>query len=175
MDLTWHTAGVPYQYRMSTRYELPTTVTGTVTVDGRTYRFEDVAGQRDHSWAPRDWWSMEWMWSALHLDDGTHLHGVDMRIPGMGPIGIGYRQAAGEPLQEISSVTVSEAFDADGLPTTAQVTIGDLPVTVDILGHAPVQLVSTDGRVSQFPRVWGTVRTADGRTGVGWLEWNRNR
>lgn len=175
MDLTWHTAGAPYQYRMSTRYELPATVTGTVTADGRTYDFNAVAGQRDHSWAPRDWWSMEWMWSALHLDDGTHLHGVDMRIPGMGPIGIGYRQSAGEPLREITAVSVTEAFDADGLPTAAEVTIGDLTVSVDILGHAPVQLISTEGRVSQFPRVWGTVRTADGRTGVGWLEWNRNR
>jgi len=175
MDLTWHTAGVPYQYRMSTRYELPATVTGTVTVDGQTYELESVAGQRDHSWAPRDWWSMEWMWSALHLDDGTHLHGVDMRIPGMGPIGIGYRQRPGEPLREITSVSVVEAFDADGLPTTAEVTIGDLTVDIEMLGHAPVQLISTDSRVSQFPRVWGTVRTTDGRTGVGWLEWNRNR
>ncbi len=24
---------------------------------------------------------MDWVWSALHLDDGTHLHGVDIRIP----------------------------------------------------------------------------------------------
>jgi hypothetical protein len=23
--------------------------------------------------------------------------------------------------------------------------------------------------------VWATVTTADGRTGVGWLEWNRNQ
>jgi hypothetical protein len=43
-----------------------------------------------------------------------------------------------------------------------------------VRGHAPVQLAARDGRVSQFPRVWATVSTADGRTGVGWLEWNRN-
>lgn len=35
-------------------------------------------------------------------------------------------------------------------------------------------LTAPDGRVSQFPRAWVTVRTADGRTGIGWLEWNRN-
>ena len=40
--------------------------------------------------------------------------------------------------------------------------------------HAPVLLTSPDGRVSQFPRAWATVTTADGRTGVGWVEWNRN-
>ena len=57
------------------RYEIPCTVSGTVTADGRSFTFTDVAGQRDHSWAARDWWSMEWVWSALHLDDGTHVHG----------------------------------------------------------------------------------------------------
>ncbi len=38
-----------------------------------------------------------------------------------------------------------------------------------------MRLVAKDGRVSQFPRVWATVNTADGRTGVGWMEWNRNQ
>ena len=46
---------------------------------------------------------------------------------------------------------------------------------MEIKGHAPVLLTATDGRVSQFPRAWATVTTADGRTGVGWLEWNRNQ
>ena len=36
-------------------------------------------------------------------------------------------------------------------------------------------LTSPDGRVSHFPRAWATVTTADGRTGVGWVEWNRNQ
>ena len=174
MDLTWHSAGEPYQYRVSTRYEIPCTVTGTVTADGHTYSFNTVVGQRDHSWAPRDWWSLEWMWSAVHLQDGTHLHGVEMRIPGMGPLGIGYEQAPGQPLLELQKVSSVESFTDSGLPATAEITVGDVPLTVEFLGHAPVQLVSTDGRVSQFPRSWGTVRAADGRAGVGWFEWNRN-
>jgi len=36
-----------------------------------------------------------------------------------------------------------------------------------------VLLTSPDGRVSRFPRAWATVVTADGRSGIGWLEWNR--
>jgi hypothetical protein len=62
------------------------------------------------------------------------------------------------------------------LPVTATLAInpGDIAATVDVLGHAPLRLVAKDGRVSQFPRVWATVSTADGRAGVGWLEWNRN-
>ena len=72
---------------------------------GRTYEFTAVPGQRDHSHGVRDWWSMDWVWSALHLDDGTHLHGVDLRIPGMPPVSVGYIQPPGEPVIETTSVT----------------------------------------------------------------------
>ena len=81
MDLEWVTVGTPYQYRLTPRYEIPCAVTGSISVDGRRMRFEAVPGQRDHSWGVRDWWGMDWVWSALHLDDGTHLHGVDIRLP----------------------------------------------------------------------------------------------
>jgi hypothetical protein len=176
MDLTWTTAGTPYLYRVSPRYEIPCTVSGTVTADGRTYALRAAAGQRDHSWAARDWWAMEWVWSALHLDDGTHLHGVDMRIPGAPPIGLGYLQTSGEPLVELQSVTARESFGGNDLPTgtTLELAPGDVVANIAIRGHAPVLLTSSDGRLSQFPRAWATVTTADGRTGVGWVEWNRN-
>jgi hypothetical protein len=176
MDLTWTTAGTPYQYRLSTRYEIPCTVSGTVTADGRSFEFTDVAGQRDHSWAARDWWSMEWVWSALHLDDGTHLHGLDLRIPGAPPMAAGYVQRTGDVV-ELQTVVARETFGDNELPlgTTLEMSPGDITATVDIRGHAPVLLTSSDGRVSRFPRAWATVTTADGRTGVGWLEWNRNR
>lgn len=175
MDLTWTTVGTPYQYRITPRYEIPCTVSGTVTVGEQTFEVNAVAGQRDHSWGVRDWWSMDWVWSAIHLDDGTHLHGVDIRIPGMPPIGVGYSQRAGE-LVELDTVTARHTLGDNDLPVSTTLTLqpGDTEVTVDIQGHAPVLLVAADGRVSQFPRAWATVRTADGRSGVGWLEWNRN-
>ncbi|CDO33532.1 DUF7064 domain-containing protein [Mycolicibacterium porcinum] len=180
LDLTWHTAGVPYQYRITPRYEIPCTVSGTVIIGDQTHLVEAVAGQRDHSWGVRDWWAMNWVWSAIHLDDGTHLHGVDIRIPGMPPIGIGYSQRAGEPLVELQSVTAQYNVGEDDLPVSTTLTLqpGDIEAAVDIQGHAPVLLVAPGGegagRVSQFPRAWAMVRTADGRTGIGWLEWNRN-
>ncbi|MBX7433145.1 ecdysteroid 22-kinase family protein [Mycobacterium sp. Y57] len=177
VDLTWTTVGTPYQYRLSPRYEIPCTVSGSVTADGQTYEFADVAGQRDHSWAPRDWWSMDWVWSALHLDDGTHLHGVEIRIPGIPPMSVGYLQRPGEPLVELERVAARETFSDNGLPVSAELDFapGDIAATIDVRGHAPVLLTSTDGRLSRFPRAWGTVRTADGRTGVGWIEWNRSQ
>lgn len=177
MDLEWTTSGTPYQYRITSRYEIPCTVTGAVTADGRRFTVSGVPGQRDHSWGVRDWWSMDWVWSALHLDDGTHVHGVDIRIPGAPPIGIGYVQRAGTPLVELQTVTARETFADNGLPVQTTLTLapGDLTATVEARGHAPVLLTSPDGRVSHFPRAWVTVTTADGRSGVGWVEWNRNQ
>jgi hypothetical protein len=177
MDLVWTTVGTPYQYRLTPRYEIPCTVAGTITADGRTYELTDVPGQRDHSWGVRDWWSMEWVWSALHLDDGTHLHGVELRIPGAPRMGVGYSQRAGEPLVELQIVTATEQFGDDELPRGARLELspGDLTATVEVRGHAPVLLTSADGQVSHFPRSWVAVTTTDGRTGVGWMEWNRNQ
>ncbi|WP_343602253.1 phosphotransferase [Mycobacterium sp.] len=176
MDLTWTTDGTPYRYRVVTRYEIPCTVSGSVTVGGAAYPVNATPGQRDHSWGVRDWWGMDWMWSALHLDDGTHLHGVDIRIPGAPAVSIGYLQAGDGTLTELDLVGSRDEFADNGLPTSATLSVnpGALTATVEMRGHAPLRLVATDGRVSRFPRAWGTVRTADGRTGVGWLEWNRN-
>lgn len=177
IDLTWETSGTPYAYRIATRYEIPCAVTGTVSIDGITYTLEAVPGQRDHSHGVRDWWSMDWVWSALHLEDGTHLHGVDLRLPGMPPVSVGYIQPRGEPVVETTTVTAEAALAGDGLPLTTTLTMqpGPLTATVEVRGHAPVRLVAPDGRVSFFPRAWAAVRTADGRHGVGWLEWNTNQ
>jgi hypothetical protein len=175
MDLVWTTAGTPYQYRITPRYEIPCTVSGTVAVDGREVVVHEVAGQRDHSWGVRDWWAMDWVWSALHLDDGTHLHGVDIRIPGAPQLGVGYQQQPDRPLVELLAVSAREMFGDNDLPRATTLSYGDLTATIDVRGHAPVLLTAPDGRVSQFPRAWATVTTDDGRTGVGWVEWNRNQ
>ncbi|WP_101947071.1 phosphotransferase [Mycobacterium sp. 3519A] len=175
MDLVWSTAGVPYLYRVTPRYEIPCTVSGTVTVGDRDVMVRDVAGQRDHSWGVRDWWAMDWVWSALHLDDGAHLHGVDIRIPGAPAFSVGYVQPTDRPLVEVQATATREAFADNGLPTATTITYGDVTATIDIRGHAPVLLTAPDGRISHFPRAWATITTDDGRTGVGWVEWNRNQ
>jgi hypothetical protein len=175
MDLVWTTAGTPYQYRITPRYEIPCTVSGAVDVGDRQVVVREAAGQRDHSWGVRDWWAMDWVWSALHLDDGTHLHGVDIRIPGAPALGIGYLQRPARPLIELQAIKARETFGANGLPQHTTLTYGDLSATIDIRGHAPVLLTGPDGRISLFPRAWATVTTDDGRTGVGWVEWNRNQ
>src|ERR1700730_14072383 len=182
MNLVWATDGAPYKYRLATRYEIPCRVSGNVTIGGASYGVDSVPGQRDHSWGVRDWWSMDWIWSALHLDDGTHLHGVNIRIPGAPTFSVGYVQDADDPdvgdvnVTELDTVESREAFDANGLPLNATLNLhpGDIAAKIEVRGHAPVRLTAGDGRVSQFPRAWVSVSTADGRSGIGWVEWNRN-
>ena len=96
LDLTWTTDGVPYHYDLTTRYEIPCLVTGTVTIDGETFTV-DGQGQRDHSWGVRDWWAFGWCWCSMRLDDGTRVHLADIRmgIPDM-PVFFGYIQKPGE-------------------------------------------------------------------------------
>ncbi len=170
LDLTWATDGTPYQYAVTTRYEIPCAVTGTVTVDGQQLRL-DGPGQRDHSWGVRDWWSFGWCWSAGHLDDGTHTHLTEVRAEG-GPFYAGYVQRAGE-VSPVARGSVSEDADAHGFPHHATVGHDDLVTEVEPIAFGPILLRSPDGRVGRFPRASARFRAADGRPGVGWIEWNQ--
>jgi hypothetical protein len=180
-DLTWLTDGVPYHYSVTTRYEIPCTVRGTVVMDGETLEV-DGQGQRDHSWGVRDWWAFGWCWCSLRLDDGTRVHLADIRVPGM-PIFFGYMQTPGV-VAPLSALSVSEELVQHGFPKTARIDVtaglplDDAPPTrlgIDITPTAfgPVLLRNDDGRTSRFPRALLECRTDDGRKGSGWIEWNQ--
>lgn len=169
MDLTWRTDGVPYHYDVTTRYEIPCAVTGSVTVDGEVLRL-DGPGQRDHSWGVRDWWSFGWCWSAGHLDDGTHLHLSDIRL-GEQRFSAGYVQRDGDVEPVHGAVT--ETLGRHGFPTSATATYGDLTVTITPVAFGPLLLEGPDGRVDHFPRAAAAYEAADGRRGTGWVEWNQ--
>jgi hypothetical protein len=177
LELEWTTDGVPYSYRLTTRYEIPCLVDGAIRIDGESFALRGAPGQRDHSWGSRDWWSMDWLWSALHLDDGTHMHAVELRLPGAPRLGVGYVQGAGRELLELDRVSASERVAADGLITEAGLRLepGEQALAIEPLAFAPLRLVSRDGRVSHFPRALCRVRAADGRAGLGWVEWNLNQ
>jgi hypothetical protein len=172
-DLVWETLGDPYAYRATTRYEIPCRVEGTLTLAGEAIELAGY-GQRDHSWGTRDWWSAEWVWSACRLDDGTRLHGVEFRLPGAPPIGVGYIQPPQGGVLELDHVSASEQLAADGLIASARISYGELELEIEPLAFGPLLLQAADGRVSHFPRAMCRVRAADGREGSGWVEWNRN-
>jgi hypothetical protein len=185
LDLAWTTDGTPYHYDLTTRYEIPCTVNGTVRVDGTEWAIRGQ-GQRDHSWGVRDWWAFGWCWSSARLDDGTRVHLADIRAPGF-PIAFGYVQTAAGDVNPVSTLSVTEDLGDEGLPTSARIELsaGSLPagdpagdpmaLAIDVtpLAFGPVLLRNDDGRTSRFPRAMVRYVTEDGRTGLGWIEWNQ--
>jgi hypothetical protein len=181
VDLTWTTDGTPYHYDLTTRYEIPCTVTGSVTIDGVTMEV-DGQGQRDHSWGVRDWWAFGWCWSSARLDDGTRVHLADIRMPGF-PIAFGYVQLpSSHPragVHPVTGLTVTESLAEYGLPSAARILIstetgaGDLAMDVSPVAFGPVLLRNDDGRTSRFPRALARFVVEDGRQGMGWIEWNQ--
>lgn len=169
VDLTWRTDGIGYQWQISTRYEIPCAVSGTITLDGQETQFSGP-GQRDHSWGARDWWSNEWMWSAFHLDDGTRVHAVT--IPAFDGLAMGYWQTGGD-FHEINEGRSAFEPGDDGIPTRCTIDISGFPeTTATPLVSAPLKLVADDGRVTHFVRAMARFEVADGRQGHGWIEWN---
>jgi hypothetical protein len=181
LDLTWTTDGSAYHYVATTRYEIPCLVAGTVTVDGEAH-IVDGQGQRDHSWGVRDWWAFGWCWCSLRLDDGTRIHLSDIRIPDM-PVFFGYVQTPGASpgagsASPATAVSVKEQLGEHGFPTAVRIEIAaaaqDVGIDVTPVALGPVLLRDEDsGRTSRFPRAMVRVRTDDGRTGAGWIEFNQ--
>jgi hypothetical protein len=171
MELTWTTAGVPYHYAVTTRYEIPCTVKGSLTIDGEVFSVAGP-GQRDHSWGVRDWWSFGWCWSALHFDDGRKLHLADIRLDGVPPLG--YLQRDGE-VHTLEVATTSEVTNDEGIASSAHFIIepGGFTVHVTPTGFGPLLLVSDDGKVDRFPRAMVEATTSEGVRGRGWIEWNQ--
>jgi hypothetical protein len=173
LDLHFETDGTPYRWQLTSRYEIPCRVTGTVTVDGVTTPFAGP-GQRDHSWGPRDWWGHEWMWSAFHFEDGTRTHAVTLSdLPGLM---VGYVQRDGR-LIELSSGSSTGEQDEDGLVRSDRLVHDQAGLTVEVrpTGFGPLRLVSDAGKVAWFTRAMAEAVTSDGVRGVGWIEWNRVR
>jgi hypothetical protein len=173
VDLTWTTDGVPYHYDLTTRYEIPCLVGGSVTVGGERFSIEGQ-GQRDHSWGVRDWWAFTWCWFAGRLDDGTRVHGADIRMPGH-RIPFGYVQSADIGVVPLTGLDVTEVLGAEGFPSSARAVLEPvgLDLAIEPLAFGPLLLTSTDGRVSRFPRAEARLTAGDGRTGTGWIEWNQ--
>jgi len=171
LDLEWASRSEAFPYAMTTRYEISSWVSGTVTIGDETIAV-DCAGQRDHSWGVRDWWQFPWNWTAGHFDDGSFMHAARSIIPGLDLFATGYTVSPDGVLTEADGVENSVDIDAEKLPTAARQRIGPVTFTTEPVGHAPVLLVAPDGRETRFPRAMCRYTTDDGRTGTGWTEYN---
>ena len=118
------------------------------------------------------------MWSALHLDDGTHTHAVG--VPQMPGFGVGYVQNGRRARRDrVASTSTAEVADERADHERAAIAVG--PDELDARRSsrsrsAPIRLEAPDGRVSPLP-----ARDVPGRArptaapALGWIEWNRNQ
>jgi Ecdysteroid kinase-like family len=176
LDLVWETKGTPYAYRMATRYEIPCRVSGGIRIGAEDLELRGT-GQRDHSWGARDWWAMDWVWSAGELDDGTRFHGVQLRLPDLPTIGVGYVQSEAAGVSELERVDATETLSQDGLIESARIALQPAGIELEVapIAFGPLRLQAPDGRLSLFLRAMCRLRADDGRTGLGWVEWNLNQ
>jgi hypothetical protein len=173
LDLEWTTDGEAYHYDLTTRYEVPCLVRGEVSVGDERIAVTGH-GQRDHSWGERDWWAFGWCWAALRLDDGTRVHFADIRIPGQ-RVAFGYLQPPADGVQTVTALEVTEELGPEGIPLGGRAVVGPdrLDLRIEPLAFGPMLLMAPDGRVSRFPRGVARFVAGDGRSGLGWIEWNQ--
>lgn len=158
-----------FHYDVTPRYEIPCQVAGEIQIADEKIQI-DGWGQRDHSWAERDWWDTGWTWFSGRLSDGERFHVVC--IEGR-DFGIGYRSSP-DGLKAEYEVRSLPKLNQEGIPESAQVTLSDLIFELEPIGWAPILLKDQDnGKISRFPRGLVGVKTSDGRNGHAWVEYNQ--
>ena len=158
-----------FHYDVTTRYEIPCRVSGEVQVGEKKSQI-DGWGQRDHSWAERDWWDKGWTWFSGRFEDGSRFHAV--AVEGH-DLGIGYHSSPDGLIAEHRIVS-NPQLGPEGIPTNGHVTLGETVIEFEPIGWAPVLLTDPDnGHISRFPRGLVSIQTNDGRKGHAWIEFNQ--
>ena len=166
LDLEWEGVAPAQASTGLPRYEQACSVHGDVLVGDERIEIE-AWGERDHSWGPRDWWTMPWCWTAGRLGDGTAFHAfrplVDI------PFASGFVLSPSGEVQDVQRFTVETDLGEDDLPVAATMDLEGMELSVTPTRHAPVLLTSPEGKVSRFPR---SLCKFDGpSSGWGWTEW----
>lgn len=170
-ELEWETAGQPFRYTVTDRYEVPCRVHGEILVGDQSIELDGV-GQRDHSWGVRDWWVFGWVWSAFHAPDGTDFFGNAVAIDPDLTFRTGYVQGGPSDSAVLEDFVPGFSARSDGLVEDVSWSSGGRTATVDMVAWAPVLLVD-DARRSHFARGLAKAHLDDGRTAVGWMEFNQ--
>lgn len=173
LDLEWETDGGTYAYPGVSRYEVPCRVHGEILVGDEQIDF-DGWGQRDHSWGERDWWTMGWSWTAGRFDDGTRFHATHVTLGDSPVYATGYVQSPEGDLKPVTQVQRTQELGAHDFPVRGEMQLDELSLAIEPLAFSPVLLIAEDGRETRFPRaLCRFTDRSDGRSGVGWTEWNQ--
>lgn len=171
LDLTWEGVTAPFPYTATTRFEQSAWVHGEVTIGDEKFEVH-CPGQRDHSWGVRDWWLFGWVWCSGRLDDDTWWHCARSIVPKIDIFQTGYVVTPDMALHPQEKIGIDYELDDEELPIRGTLAVGDLDLTWTAELHAPVLLVSPEGKASRFPRAVCAFETPDGRKGRGWIEFN---
>jgi hypothetical protein len=124
--------------------------------------------------AIRNWWVSDWVWSALHFEDGTQVFTIALNKGAESSGGSGFIQKDGKRT-EITRVVNKFEWRADGLPgkSSLQISPGDLVIECEPLAVAGLRSLDPEGLEAHLPRVMCSATTSSGLRGVGWLDFNR--
>jgi len=173
-EMEWEAAAPVYDYPGVSRYEQSCAVHGEVLIGSSETRLvldTPVAGQRDHSWGVRDWWSFPWVWTAGALDDGTRFHASRPEIDNV-KYEPSYRVDADGAFHPAFEFEVTVTQGADGLPHDTAMRLAGLDLVAHPILPGGVVLDAPDGRRGRLHRALCRFSSADGRRGYGWTEWN---
>jgi len=145
--------------------------TGSLTVDGVAYGWDDARGNRDRSWGPRRWGGPSmWRWFSINIGDDLHFGGIRLGTEA-GDLHRGWVSDGGTVTSVRQWELTTELAD-DGL--TQRV----VHLRVTDKADRVHDLTGTVLRVADIGRPGGTVvnegltrwahRRADGSTGVGY-------
>jgi len=88
---------------------------------------------------------------------------------------VGYEQRDGVVVEVEGGTTTQAAGRTGWSPAPRSPRRRATPLSVEPIAYGPLLLTAPDGRVTHFQRAMARVRTADGRPGLGWIEWNQVR
>ena len=138
IDLGWATDSHPeetdssdpwaFHYEVTTRYEIPCRVSGEIQI-GENKSQVDGWGQRDHSWAERDWWDKGWTWFSGRFNDGSRFHAVSVEGH---DLGIGYHSSQKGLIGE-NRVVSEPKLGQEGIPTSGYVKLGDTTIELSLI------------------------------------------
>ncbi|MBP8180246.1 MAG: hypothetical protein KAZ88_04565 [Acidimicrobiia bacterium] len=166
LELDW-TTDAPGLYRWpvaADRTEAPCSVQGEVLLGDERFPINGL-GQRDHSWGHRDWYAVEWTWTAFHFPDGRHFHTTTAWL-GDEHVSFGYKLENGR-YTDIQDASLAHSTPVR--PQEAAFVLDGEPMTIEPTGWAPVP-IRDGGRHARLDRALARLHTADGTVGVGWWE-----
>lgn len=169
------------------RYEVATEVDGSLAVGDRSVAIEGP-GERDHSWGRRQWaGEAEWLWISGSLVDGSAFNHLSYWLADHPETrwvnGFWYDGETVAPLTDASlsaepaltpELATAWRSDAEAAPTidlTLKWDDGQRQLTVEPGWRTPLEWHNEEtGHRGRLNRAQSHQRTADGVTGVGFLE-----